>query len=237
MSSLSMSPIFDFYLSNCVTLSSLPLFHTRNLLPLSKFLLRSFSYLFVKSIFSSSIFTLLRGTSPSLTAVWQRASRSAWATCRPAWRGSWATPSAPSMAPTSVSTWQVRYFSVYTSLSVFLSVYNLTYPLTLLHGVGRIYLSWLITPGSMAPLPISLSLTLFSLSRTNSLLLTGEGSDIFPVLIEYPWFHGTLSRSDAAALVLHASVTGKLHGIVFLPVKKRFLLTEIDCLGKFVDNY
>lgn len=31
------------------------------------------------------------------------------------------------------------------------------------------------------------------------------------MLAEYPWFHGTLARSDAAAMVLHHSVTG--HGV------------------------
>jgi len=38
-----------------------------------------------------------------------------------------------------------------------------------------------------------------------------EGFDLFPLLAEYPWFHGTLSRSDAASMVLHTSVTG--HGV------------------------
>ena len=40
--------------------------------------------------------------------------------------------------------------------------------------------------------------------------ISGEG-DIFPILGDFPWFHGTLSRSDAAAMVLHHSVTG--HGV------------------------
>ncbi len=30
----------------------------------------------------------------------------------------------------------------------------------------------------------------------------GEG-ELFPQLVDYPWFHGTLSRSDAAAMVLN----------------------------------
>lgn len=44
----------------------------------------------------------------------------------------------------------------------------------------------------------------------SQLSVTGEG-DIFPILGDFPWFHGTLSRSDAAAMVLHHSVTG--HGV------------------------
>lgn len=40
--------------------------------------------------------------------------------------------------------------------------------------------------------------------------VAGEG-DIFPILGDYPWFHGTLSRGDAASMVLHHSVTG--HGV------------------------
>ena len=34
---------------------------------------------------------------------------------------------------------------------------------------------------------------------------------MFPILGDYPWFHGTLSRGDAASMVLHHSVTG--HGV------------------------
>jgi len=38
----------------------------------------------------------------------------------------------------------------------------------------------------------------------------GEGES-FPILTDYPWFHGTLSRSEAAAMVLHHSTSG--HGV------------------------
>ena len=41
--------------------------------------------------------------------------------------------------------------------------------------------------------------------------LAGADPDTFPRLADYPWFHGLLSRSDAAAMVLHQSVTG--HGV------------------------
>ena len=46
--------------------------------------------------------------------------------------------------------------------------------------------------------------------NVNCVSLSGDG-DIFPILGDYPWFHGTLSRGDAASMVLHHSVTG--HGV------------------------
>ena len=46
--------------------------------------------------------------------------------------------------------------------------------------------------------------------NVNRVSLSGDG-DIFPILGDYPWFHGTLSRGDAASMVLHHSVTG--HGV------------------------
>eukprot|EP00088_Acartia_fossae_P022633 TRINITY_DN23785_c0_g1_i4.p1 TRINITY_DN23785_c0_g1~~TRINITY_DN23785_c0_g1_i4.p1 ORF type:complete len:350 (-),score=53.44 TRINITY_DN23785_c0_g1_i4:559-1545(-) len=47
-----------------------------------------------------------------------------------------------------------------------------------------------------------------SLSSINML---GEGSDIFVMLCDYPWFHGILSRTDAASMVLQSGTSG--HGI------------------------
>jgi len=41
----------------------------------------------------------------------------------------------------------------------------------------------------------------------------GEG-ETFPILTDYPWFHGTLSRGEAASMVLHHSVTG--HGVFLI---------------------
>ena len=34
----------------------------------------------------------------------------------------------------------------------------------------------------------------------------GEGES-FPILADYPWFHGTLSRSEAAAMVYFAKLS------------------------------
>ena len=42
-------------------------------------------------------------------------------------------------------------------------------------------------------------------------MFSGDGSDVFSLLAEYPWFHGVLSRTDATSMVLHHSVTG--HGV------------------------
>jgi hypothetical protein len=40
------------------------------------------------------------------------------------------------------------------------------------------------------------------LENMTKIFFSGEG-ELFPQLVDYPWFHGTLSRSDAAAMVLN----------------------------------
>lgn len=70
-------------------------------------------------------------------------------------------------------------------------------------------------PVSLTDLPPRLAGELGAAVRSahgsaSSLNLAGE-NDLFTPLSDYPWFHGTLSRSDAAAMVLNSSVTG--HGV------------------------
>lgn len=52
-------------------------------------------------------------------------------------------------------------------------------------------------------------------ARIAGAMQSGPGQEVdpevFPRLSEFPWFHGTLARSDAAAMVLHQSITG--HGV------------------------
>lgn len=44
------------------------------------------------------------------------------------------------------------------------------------------------------------------------IVATNDGeTDLSSSLREYPWFHGTLPRSDAAQLVLHSAASG--HGV------------------------
>ena len=56
-------------------------------------------------------------------------------------------------------------------------------------------------PVSLADLP----------PRLAGVLPGGDTDPTYPRLCDYPWFHGMLSRHDAAAMVLHQSVTG--HGV------------------------
>jgi len=50
-------------------------------------------------------------------------------------------------------------------------------------------------------------------------IFSGEG-ELFPQLVDYPWFHGTLSRSDAAAMVLNRWGGGGVKMSSFLRRKK-----------------
>ncbi|XP_023335484.1 SH2B adapter protein 1 [Eurytemora carolleeae] len=71
-------------------------------------------------------------------------------------------------------------------------------------------------PVSLSDLPPRLAGELGAAVRSvhgsaSSISIPGEGSDLFNLLVEYPWFHGVLTRTDAAGMVLHQSVTG--HGV------------------------
>ena len=63
-------------------------------------------------------------------------------------------------------------------------------------------------PVSLSDLPPRIAGAMHNSSGANGDM---AGSDMFPRLSEYPWFHGLLSRTDAAAMVLHQSITG--HGV------------------------